>query len=291
MLTREQLKAVRKIEIRTSHLVSDLFAGQYQSAFKGRGMEFAEVRQYMPGDEVRTIDWNVTARTGIPHVKRYIEERELTVMLLVDASASTRFGSVRQFKQELAAELAALFAFSAIRNNDKVGLVIFTDRIELAVPPRKGNRHVLRVIREILNHVPVGAGTDIPLALEHLERVTPRRCVCFVLSDFLANGLRRPLKVANRRHDLIGVVLEDPREMELADVGLLALEDPESGETTVVDTSDRRVRAAFRRQQEEARVARDRFLLSLDVDAIRVRTDRSYTEALLRFFRRRERRH
>jgi uncharacterized protein (DUF58 family) len=291
MLSREQLKAVRKIEIRTSHLVSDLFAGQYQSAFKGRGMEFAEVRQYIPGDEVRTIDWNVTARTGIPHVKRYIEERELTVMLLVDASASNRFGSVRQFKQELAAEIAALFAFSAIRNNDKVGLVIFTDRIELAVPPRKGNRHVLRVIREILNHVPVGIGPDIPLALEHLERVTPRRCVCFLLSDFLASDLRRPLKVANRRHDLIGVVLEDPREMELADVGLLALEDPESGEVAVVDTSDKRVQAAFRRQQEESRIARDRFLRSLDVDAIRVRTDRPYTEALLRFFRQREHRH
>jgi uncharacterized protein (DUF58 family) len=291
MLSREQLKAVRKIEIRTSHLVSDLFAGQYQSAFKGRGMEFAEVRQYIPGDEVRTIDWNVTARTGIPHVKRYIEERELTVMLLVDASASNRFGSVRQFKQELAAEIAALFAFSAIRNNDKVGLVIFTDRIELAVPPRKGNRHVLRVIREILNHVPVGIGTDIPLALEHLERVTPRRCVCILLSDFLAGDLRRPLKVANRRHDLIGVVLEDPREMELTDVGLLALEDPESGEVAVVDTSDKRVQAAFRRQQGESRIARDRFLRSLDVDAIRVRTDRSYTEALLRFFRQREHRH
>jgi uncharacterized protein (DUF58 family) len=254
-------------------------------------MEFAEVRQYLPGDEVRTIDWNVTARTGIPHVKRYIEERELTVMLLVDASASTRFGSVRQFKQELAAEIAALFAFSAIRNNDKVGLVIFTDRIELAVPPRKGNRHVLRVIREILNHVPLGTGTDIPLALEHLERVTPRRCVCFLLSDFLADGLRRPLKVANRRHDLIGVVLEDPRETELPDIGLLALEDPESGEATVVDTSDATLRAAFRRQQEEARVARDRFLRSLDVDTVQVRTDRSYTEALLRFFRQRERRH
>jgi uncharacterized protein (DUF58 family) len=224
-------------------------------------------------------------------VFRYIEERELTVMLLVDASASTRFGSVRQFKQELAAELAALFAFSAIRNNDKVGLVIFTDRIELAVPPRKGNRHVLRVIREILNHAPAGTGTDIPLALEHLERVTPRRCVCFVLSDFLATDLRRPLKVANRRHDLIGVVLEDPREMQLTDVGLVALEDPESGETMIVDTSDARVRATFQRQQEEARIARDRFLRSLDVDAIRVRTDRPYTEALLRFFRQRERRH
>ena len=170
MLTREQLKAVRKIQIHTSHLVSDLFAGQYHSVFKGRGMEFAEVRQYLPGDEVRTIDWNVTARTGVPHVKRFTEERELTVMLLVDASASTRFGSVKQLKQELAAEIAALLAFSAITNNDKVGLVMFTDRIELALPPRKGNRHVLRVIREILNHVPRGRGTDIPLALDHLNK-------------------------------------------------------------------------------------------------------------------------
>lgn len=291
MLSREQLKAIRKIQIRTSHLVTDLFAGQYQSVFKGRGMEFAEVRQYLPGDEVRTIDWNVTARSGIPHVKRYTEERELTVMLLVDASASTRFGSVRQFKQELAAELAALFAFSAISNNDKVGLVIFSDRIELALPPRKGNRHVLRVIREILNHVPQGHGTDIPLALDHLNRVTPRRCVTFLLSDFLAPELRRPLRVANRRHDLIAVVLEDPRERELPAMGLIALEDPESGETVVVDTSDARVRAEFQRQRQAACAERDRFLRTLDIDAINVSTDRPYTQALLRFFREREKRH
>ena len=291
MLSREQLKAIRKIQIRTSHLVTDLFAGQYQSVFKGRGMEFAEVRQYLPGDEVRTIDWNVTARTGVPHVKRYTEERELTVMLLVDASASTRFGSVRQFKQELAAELAALFAFSAISNNDKVGLVIFSDRIELALPPRKGNRHVLRVIREILNHVPQGHGTDIPLALDHLNRVTRRRCVTFLLSDFLAPDLRRPLRVANRRHDLIAVVLEDPRERALPAMGLLALEDPETGETVVVDTSDARVRAEFQRQRQVAGAERDRFLRSLDIDAINVSTDRPYTQALLRFFREREKRH
>ncbi len=291
MLSREQLKAIRKIQIRTSHLVTDLFAGQYQSVFKGRGMEFAEVRQYLPGDEVRTIDWNVTARTGVPHVKRYAEERELTVMLLVDASGSTRFGSVRQFKQELAAELAALFAFSAISNNDKVGLVIFSDRIELALPPRKGNRHVLRVIREILNHVPQGHGTDIPLALDHLNRVTRRRCVAFLLSDFLAPELRRPLRVANRRHDLIAVVLEDPRERELPAIGLIALEDAETGETVVVDTSDARVRAEFQRQRQAACAERDRFLRALDIDAINVSTDRPYTQALLRFFRDRERRH
>jgi uncharacterized protein (DUF58 family) len=290
MLTREQLKAVRKIQIRTSHLVSDLFAGQYHSVFKGRGMEFAEVRQYQPGDEVRTIDWNVTARTGVPHVKRFAEERELTVMLLVDASGSTRFGSSRQFKQELAAEIGALLAFSAITNNDRVGLVIFTDRIELAVPPRKGTRHVLRVTREILNHVPRGRGTDIPLALDHLEKVVRRRCVTFLISDLLAADLRRPLRIANRRHDLIAVVLEDPREAELADVGLLALCDPESGERTIVDTGDARLRAAFARQQADARVGRDRFLRSLDIDAVSVRTDQPYANALLRFFRTRERR-
>ena len=290
MLTREQLKAVRKIQIRTSHLVSDLFGGEYHSVFKGRGMEFAEVRLYQPGDEVRTIDWNVTARTGEPYVKRFTEERELTVMLLVDASGSTRFGSVRQFKQELAAEIAALLAFSAITNNDKVGLVIFTDRIELAVPPRKGTRHVLRVIREILNHVPRGRGTDIPLALDHLEKVVRRRSVAFMLSDFLAPELRRPLRVANRRHDLIAVVLEDPRELTLPDVGLVALEDTESGEQSIIDTGDPRVRAEFARRQAAARNDRDRFLRSLDVDAVTVRTDQPYATALLRFFRQREKR-
>src|SRR5512147_1124073 len=221
MLTREQLKAVRKIQIRTSHLVSDLFAGQYQSVFKGRGMEFAEVRLYQPGDDVRTIDWNVTARTGTPHVKRFAEERELTVMLVVDASGSTVFGSRRQTKQALAAELGALLAFSAITNNDKVGLLMFTERIELAVPPRKGTRHVLRVIREILSHRPAGRGTDIPAALEHLRRVTRRRTVLFLVSDFLTPGWKRALRLASRRHDVVAVVLEDPREALLPDVGLV----------------------------------------------------------------------
>jgi len=285
MLTREQLKAVRKIQIRTSHLVTDLFGGQYQSVFKGRGMEFEEVRQYLPGDEVRTIDWNVTARTGVPHVKRFTEEREMTVMLLVDVSGSTFFGSVRQFKRELAAELAALLAFSAIANNDKVGLVIFSDRVELALPPRKGNRHVLRVIREILNHVPVGRGTDIPGALDHMGKVTRRRCVTFLISDFLAPELKRPLRVARRRHDLIAVVLEDPREFELPAAGMIEVEDAESGSSFVVDTSDTRVRSEFHRRQQAARDERDRLLRSVDVDAIHARTDRPYTKELLRFFR------
>ncbi len=290
MLTREQLKAVRKIQIRTSHLVTDLFAGQYHSVFKGRGMEFAEVRLYQPGDEVRTIDWNVTARTGIPHVKRYSEERELTVMLLVDASASTTFGSVRQTKSALAAELGALLAFSAITNNDKVGLLIFTDRIELALPPRKGTRHVLRVIREVLSITPAGQGTDIPAALEHLNRVTKRRAVVFVVSDFLDPRCRQALRLASRRHDVIAVVLDDPREMELPDVGLVELEEAETGERYVVDTGNPRVRSAFAAQAATVRTERDRMLRSADVDAVMVRTDRPYTEALLRFFRMRERR-
>jgi uncharacterized protein (DUF58 family) len=290
MLTTEQLRTIRKIEIRTSRLVSDLFGGQYQSTFKGRGMEFAEVRPYQPGDEVRTIDWNVTARTGAPYVKRYVEERELTVVLLVDASASTRFGSVRQFKQELAAELAALFAFSAIRNNDKVGLVIFSDRIERALPPRKGNRHALRVVREILNHGPEGRGTDLGLALEHLHRVSPRRSVAFLLSDFLAPDLRRALRAASRRHDLVAVVLDDPRDFELPPIGLVALEDPESGEAVVVDTSDARVRTEHRRRRLAAAADRDRALRTLELGAIRIRTDEPYAGALLRFFRERERR-
>src|SRR5215813_10144094 len=290
MLTREQLKAVRKIQIRTSHLVSDLFAGQYQSVFKGRGIEFAEVSLYQPGDDVRTIDWNVSARTGIPHVKRYSEERELTVMLLVDASASTRFGSVRQLKSTLAAELAAVLAFSAITNNDKVGLVMFTDRVELALPPRKGTHHVLRVIREILSARPTGTGTDLPGALEHLERVTSRRCVTFVVSDFLGQQWERALRIAARRHDVIAVVLDDPRERELPAVGLVELEEAETGERYVVDTGSATVRAAFARAAAAGRAERDRMLRAADVDAVEVRTDRPYADALLRFFRMRERR-
>jgi uncharacterized protein (DUF58 family) len=291
MLTSEQIKAVRKIQIHTSHLVSDLFAGQYQSVFKGRGMEFAEVRQYLPGDDVRTIDWNVTARTGIPHVKRFVEERELTVMLLVDASASTHFGTVKQLKSEMAAELAALFAFSAITNNDKVGLVIFSDQVELALPPKKGTRHVLRVIREVLSFVPKGRGTDIAAALEHLNHVTKRRCVTFIISDFLDPGVRLALKIANRRHDVIAVVLDDPRDLALPDVGLIEFQDAETADRVIVDTGDSRVRRAFEQHADAARRERDRMLRGVDVDAITVRTDRPYTEALLRFFRMRERRH
>jgi uncharacterized protein (DUF58 family) len=290
MISREQLRTVRKIQIRTSHLVSDLFAGQYQSVFKGRGMEFAEVRLYQPGDDVRTIDWNVTARTSVPHVKRFAEERELTVMLLVDASASTAFGSVRQTKQALAAELGALLAFSAITNNDKVGLVMFSDRIELALPPRKGTRHVLRVIREILSLEPAGRGTDIEAALEHLRHVTKRRCVVFLVSDFMAAGWKRALRVASKRHDVVAIVLEDPREAELPAVGMVELEDAETGERYVVDTNDAGARDAFAARAAAARAERDTTLRMADVDAIVVGTHAPYTQALVRFFRKRERR-
>jgi len=290
MISREQLRTVRKIQIRTSHLVSDLFAGQYQSVFKGRGMEFAEVRLYQPGDDVRSIDWNVTARTGVPHVKRFAEERELTVMLMVDASASTAFGSVRQTKQALAAELGALLAFSAITNNDKVGLLMFSDQIELALPPRKGTRHVLRVIREILSLEPAGHGTDIDAALEHLRHVTKRRCVVFLISDFMAAGWKSALRVASKRHDVVAIVLEDPREAELPAVGMIELEDSETGERYVVDTSDRRTREAFAAKTAEARAERDRTLRVADVDTVVVGTDVPYTQALVRFFRKRERR-
>ena len=289
-LRTEQLTTVRKIHVRTSHLVSDLFAGQYQSAFKGQGMEFSEVRHYLPGDDIRAIDWNVTARTGIPHVKRFVEERELTVMVLVDASASTRFGTVSQLKSEMAAEMAALFAFSAISNNDKVGLVMFSDRVELSLAPKKGTRHVLRVIREVLSFQAQHAGTDIAAALEHLNRVSKRRGVVFVISDFLDAGAGLALKIANRRHDVIGVVLDDPREWTLPDVGLMVFEDAETGERLLVDTGSRRVRQAFARQAEEARRQRARLLRGVDMDTIAVRTDRPYVEALLRFFRLREKR-
>lgn len=291
MLSTEQLKTVRKIHVRTSHLVSDLFAGQYQSAFRGQGMEFAEVRHYLPGDDIRAIDWNVTARTGIPHLKRFVEERELTVMLVVDASASTRFGTVSQLKSEMAAEMAALFAFSAISNNDKVGLVMFSDRVELSLAPKKGARHVLRVIREVLSFRAQHAGTDIAAALEHLNRVSKRRGVVFLISDFLDAGAGLALKIASHRHDVIGVMLDDPREWTLPDVGLMVFQDAETGERLTVDTGSRRVRQAFEQRAEEARRQRVRTLRGAGIDTIAVRTDRSYVEVLLRFFRLRERRH
>ena len=226
MITTELINKIRRIEIRTKRLVNDSFAGDYHSVFKGRGMAFDEVRPYQVGDEIRTIDWNVTARTGEPHVKRYVEERELTVMLVVDASASENFGSVNRFKRELAAELTAVLSFAATTNNDRVGLLIFTDQVELFIPPRKGRRHVLRLIRELLAFEPQGKGTDIRLALENVNQILKRRSIIFLVSDFRADAqsYRQAMAITNRRHDLIAVDLNDPLETTIGDVGLLALE-------------------------------------------------------------------
>jgi uncharacterized protein (DUF58 family) len=289
MLPKEIIKKIRRIQITTNRMVSDVFAGEYQSVFKGRGMEFDEVREYQPGDEVRDIDWNVTARYGRPFIKKFVEEREQTVMLLVDASGSSRFGSRDRFKSELAAELCAVLAFSAIRNKDKVGLIIFTDRIEKFVPPAKGSRHVLRVIREVLYFQPEGEGTDISLALDYLNRVTRRRSIAFLVSDFEADGYEKTLTIANKRHDMIAVIVKDPRERELPPVGLINLRDAETGEDCLVDTSDTNLRQQYREEEERKEEATVKLLRGGGIDFMRVSTDQPYVPELMRFFKRRER--
>ncbi len=288
----ELLRKVRQIQIRASRFVNDVLAGEYSSVFKGRGMEFDEVREYVPGDDVRTIDWNVTARTGRPHVKRFVEERELTVMLLVDLSSSVRFGTVRQLKSEAIVEICALLALSAIQNNDKVGLIIFTDGVERYVPPRKGKSHVLRVIRELLHHETQRSATDIGGVLEYLLRVAKRRCVAFLVSDFLADQTRfeRPLKLAGKKHDLIAITVSDPREIELPSVGILELEDAETGELILIDTASRAVRSSFHRESDSELEGRRDLLRRTDIDHIEVSLDKPYLDALVRFFRMRERR-
>lgn len=309
MLTEELMKKVRQIEITTGKAVNEVFAGEYSSAFKGRGMEFSEVRLYQPGDDVRSIDWNVTARTGTPHIKRYVEERELTVVLAVDLSASGAFGSGDRFKSELAAELCAVLAFAATRSNDKAGLLLFTDRVEKFIPPAKGSRHVLRIIRELLEFTPAPAhrGTDLTGALEHLARVLKKRAVVFVVSDFLVRGaagsrpsepaqrtpspnssLETALTLLARRHDVICCSIDDPRERTLPRAGLIELEDAETGERFVVDTSSRSVRTRFEaaalRRREGLRVQ----LRRLGLDHVEVSTDRPYIHSLIELFKRRE---
>ncbi len=288
--TREILRKVRRIEIVTNRLVNDVMAGEYHSVFKGRGIEFDEVRTYAEGDDIRTIDWNVTARTGYPHVKRYVEERELTVMLAVDMSGSSMFGSGSELKARLQTELAALFAFSAIKNNDRVGLLLFTDSIETFVPPKKGRRHVLRVIRELLGFEPRGRGTDINVALEYLNSALSRKCILFLISDFIADDFRKTMAVTNKHHDLISIHVVDPRERELPPVGLVPLEDAETGETIVVDSSDRKIRDAFAdaaRKREESLATLFR---SLGVDSIQVEVGKEYMAPLIKLFRQRARR-
>jgi len=290
VLPKEILKKIRRIQIYTNRTVNDILAGQYRSVFKGRGMEFAEVREYQAGDDVRFIDWNVTARMGRPYVKQFAEERELTVMLLVDASGSGRFGSARQTKNDIAAEIAALIAFSAIRNNDKVGLIVFTDRVEKFVAPKKGRSHVLRVIREILYFKPQGKGTDISSAIEYLMRVTSRRTVAFLISDFIASGFENRLRAANCRHDMIALKIADPREYELPRVGLIELEDPETGERALIDTRSAKLRKRFERLGKKRYAEQTRTFRSMNVDSVEIRTDSSYVEPLVKFFRMRERR-
>lgn len=291
MLPAELTRKIRHLEIHTRRKANDLLSGGYRSSFKGRGMEFDEVREYQPGDEVRSIDWNVTARLGHPYVKRFVEERQTTVLLAVDLSASGGFGSGRRSKNEVAAELCALLAFSAIKNNDKVGVVAFTDRIELFIPPAKGSTHVLRIIRDILQFEPQGRGTDIGGALDYIHRILRKRGIVFLVSDFIAGGdYDRPLRVLSRRHDAIAVFVHDPREQELPGAGLVELEDAETGETVLLDSSSPAVRRRFAemaRQRQEQLADR---LKKISVDLIPVRTDQDYLRSLVAFFRKRERR-
>lgn len=291
MIPKEILKKVRQIEIVTSRMVNDVMAGEYHSVFKGRGMEFDAVREYVQGDDARDIDWNVTARAGFPHIKRYVEERELTVMLVVDASASGEFGSTGQMKGEVAVEISAVLAFAAIKNNDRVGLIIFTDDVEVFIPPKKGRKHVLRVIRELLYFKPKHRGTNVAAALDYLNRVTTRKAVVFLISDFIDEGLKQPLSIANRRHDLIALTIADPRERELAPVGFLEFEDAETGELVVVDTSSTETRRLFSQQATDESDELDTLFRSLNIDRIAIQTDRPYSESLARFFRERAKRY
>jgi uncharacterized protein (DUF58 family) len=309
MIPREILKKIRQIEIRTNRLVSETLAGQYHSVFKGQGMNFEEVREYQPGDEVRSIDWNVTARMNHPFVKKFVEERELTLMLIVDLSGSGRFGSHAQSKRELAAEIASVLAFSAIRNNDKVGLILFTGEVEKFIPPRKGRGHVLRVIREVLFYEPAGRSTNLNTALEFLLRTTPHRSIAVVISDFIADdssatgarpgahtgSLPAPtpwpmLRHANRRHDVVAVQITDTHELTLPDLGRLVLEDAESAETVEIDTGNDGLRSEFAERQQQRLSDLARWLRSAGIDAIQLRTDMPYGSALAKFFETREKR-
>ena len=290
MIASEILRKVRRIEITTRGLVNEVFSGEYHSVFQGRGMNFAEVREYQYGDDIRSIDWNVTARTGTPFVKLFEEERELTVMLAVDVSASGNFGTRMRMKGDVAVEICALLAFSAIKNNDKVGLILFSDRIEHFVPPRKGRRHALRVLRELLYRPAEGTGTDIAGALEYLARVTRRRAVVFLVSDFLGEGYERALSVAARRHDLVAVRVGDAREAAIPPMGFVEFEDPETGRRVVVNTSGRAFRERFGEGRAAARARVDEVFRRSKVDAIDVTTGVPYERALRRFFEERGRR-
>lgn len=290
MIPKEILQQIRRIQITTSRMVTDVFAGQYHSVFKGRGMEFDEVREYQPGDEIRSIDWNVTARMGHPFVKKFVEERELSVMILLDISGSSYFGTVNKLKRQLAAEICSLLAFAAVKNNDKVGLIAFTDRIEKFVPPRKGISHVLRVVREALYLKPKGVRTDIQKALEYLNKVIRRKTITFIVSDFYAEGYKRALSIANKRHDIVVVTITDPKEIDIPDIGIAKFTDAETETAFFVDTSDSKTREDYKENALKRMDERKKLFLSVNVDSVDVYTNVPYDKTLFKFFRMREKR-
>lgn len=290
MLSPELVKKIKQIQIYTSRMVNASFAGQYESVFKGRGMQFEEVREYTPGDDVRTIDWNVTARAGKPYIKRFVEERELTLMLLVDMSASGDFGTHGKLKNELAAEFCAVLAFAAIRNNDKVGLMIFTDQVELYIPPKKGTSHVLRLIRELLCFKIADKKTNIPLAMDYLARVIRKRATVFLVSDFIAEGFSRSLSLVNKRHDVIAVSVRDPAELTLPRVGLVEFQDAETGRMQMIDSSSASFRRMYERENRRRADQLAQVFRSINVDSISIETDRPYIHDLVKFFHMRHRR-
>lgn len=289
MIPKELFKKIRRLEIQTKGLVENVFGGEYHSAFKGRGIEFAEVRPYQYGDDIRTIDWNVTARMDETYVKTFEEERQQTLMLAVDISGSENFGSQRQLKREMAAEICAVIAFSAIKNNDKVGLLLFSDEVELFVPPKKGRRHVLRLIRDLFAHETQSHGTDISDALEHLLHVLGQRSIAILISDFMDEGFENPLRALSLRHDTIAIQLSDPREEELPPVGLVTLTDAETGESVLVDTRSKNAREVFAEHNRKRQEQLDQLFRRIGLDAVRIRTDKGYVEPLVRFFRYRNR--
>ena len=290
MSTSALLKKVRKIEIKTKGLSNHIFAGEYHTAFKGKGMAFSEVREYQPGDDIRSIDWNVTARYNSPFVKVFEEEREMTVMLLIDVSASGNFGTQEQFKRELATELAAILAFSAINNNDKVGVIFFTDKVEQFIPPKKGKSHILRIIREVLAFQPTGKGTDIAGALEYFSAVIKKRSICFILSDFMSNEFDRPLKIASKKHDLVALRIHDTREDTLPNVGLVPMQDAETEKILFVDTSSKKVRDNFAKNRAQATEKLRKLFPASGVDLIDITTGTDYVKPLINFFKTRGKR-
>ena len=290
-LSSELLQRIKAIQVKTNYLVNDIMTGEYVSAFKGRGMEFNEVREYEPGDDVRLIDWNVTARMNQPFIKEFKEERELTLILLVDVSSSGGFGSAEKLKNEVSAEIASILAFAAIKNNDKIGLIVFSDKIEHTISPKKGKAHIWNIIRTILNFKPVGKGTNLSLPLEYLLNIQKRKATVFLISDFQDDGYEAKLKLAKQKHDLVAISITDPREETLPDVGLIQLEDAESGETLLVDTHDNEMTAQYAKQFQQKRAKRKTYFSSIGIDTIEIHTNRSLTDPIIRYFKMREKKH